>query len=58
MAYSKARAMNRVEEDLRQGKEFDSYITEAMLVCALRFDGYRYLEAIHPEISKEGSFRR
>jgi hypothetical protein len=50
--------MNRVEEDLRQGKAFDSYITEAMLVCALRFDGYRYLEASIPRFRKKEAFRR
>jgi hypothetical protein len=27
-----------------------------MLVCALRFDGYRYLEVVHPKLSKETNF--
>ena len=45
-----------VEEDLRLRKHFHGDIIEAMLVCALRFDGYRYLEVVHPKLSKESRF--
>ena len=48
--------MYRVEEDLRRSKHFNGDIIEAMLVCALRFDGYRYLEVVHRELSKETDF--
>jgi hypothetical protein len=41
---------------LRRSKAFDDDITEAMLLCALRFDGYSYLEVVHPKLSKETNF--
>ena len=50
------RARYRVEEDSRRSKAFDDDVTEAMLVCALRFDGYSYLEVVHPKLSKETNF--
>jgi hypothetical protein len=43
-------AMYLIEEDLRRSKHFHDDITEAMLVCALRFDGYRYLEVVNQHV--------
>jgi hypothetical protein len=50
--------MNRVEEDLRRSKAFDGYITEAMLVCALRFDGYVTSKLSILSFRKKVVFRR
>jgi hypothetical protein len=39
-----------VRSDLKEGHTFRTDIEEAIGACALRMDGYRYMERVHPEL--------
>jgi hypothetical protein len=42
-----------VRYDLKAGQMFRPDIEQAIGVCALRMDGYRYMERAHPELCKD-----
>jgi hypothetical protein len=44
-----------VATDLEKGQRFRTDIELAIDYCALRMDGYRYMERVHPELCRESS---
>jgi hypothetical protein len=43
-----------VKSDLKEGQMFRGDISHAIAACALRMDGYRYMETVYPELCIEG----
>lgn len=44
-----------VGSDLEKGQRFRTDIELAIDYCALRMDGYRYMERVHPQLCRESS---